>query len=257
MSGATWLAGINAAEQVLRGQPARVKRVLLDERSSNPRLAELREMAVAASLPIETRRIFELDRLVPDTRHQGVVLELGGSWSLDEAALLTLVEQRLLAGDNVLLLALDQVTDPHNLGACLRSAAANGVDALIMTRTGSAELTPAARKVASGGAEVVPIVRVASLAKCCEKLARIDVRVVAADGDADTTLYDCDMTGPLVIVLGAEHEGVSPEIARRADCTVAIPIEPVIDSLNVSVATGVLLFEARRQRSLASPGASG
>ncbi|MEM8983639.1 MAG: 23S rRNA (guanosine(2251)-2'-O)-methyltransferase RlmB [Pseudomonadota bacterium] len=257
MSRATWLAGINAAEHVLRTQPERIKRVLLDERSSNPRLEQLRERAIEAQLAIESRRIFDLDRLVPDTRHQGVVLELNGSWTLDEGALLTLVEKRLLAGESVLLLALDQVTDPHNLGACLRSAAAHGVDALIMARSGSAELTPAARKVASGGAEVVPIVRVNSLAKCCERLARIDVRLVAADGDADLTLYECDLAGPVVIVLGAEHAGVSPEISRRAAQRVAIPIEPVIESLNVSVATGVVLFEARRQRFLASTRPSG
>ncbi|MEL7539152.1 MAG: 23S rRNA (guanosine(2251)-2'-O)-methyltransferase RlmB [Pseudomonadota bacterium] len=248
MSAGNYLAGINAAEQLLRDQPDRVKRLIVDERSSNPRLAELVALAGVASRPVESRRRFQLDELAGDARHQGVVVELAGSWVLDEAALLTLVEQRLADDASVLLLALDQVTDPHNLGACLRSAAAAGVDAVIVPRTGSAELTPAARKAASGAAETLPFVRVPALGKTCERLKMYGIQVVGADGSAPDTLYERALIAPSLIVVGAEQSGLSAPVAAACDYRVAIPMAPGVESLNVSVAAALLVFEARRQR---------
>ena len=248
MSAGQYLPGINAAEQLLSTRPERVRRVVIDERSNNPRLATLAAIATGAGLVVEHRRSHQLDDLAAGARHQGVVVELAGSWTWDEAALLTLAERYLVEDRPLLLLGLDEVTDPHNLGAVLRSAAAAGVDAVVVPRAGSAELTPAARKVASGGAEIVPLVRVPSLARCCERLARYGVRVVGADGDAPQAIYDCDLRGPLLIVLGAEGSGLTRDVSAVCSAQVAIPMTGAVDSLNVSVAAALLMFEARRQR---------
>ncbi len=248
MSRSHYLAGINAAQLLLRRDPTRIKRVLIDERSKNARLESLADEARNAGLAVEGRRSHALDQLAAAARHQGVVLELTGSWQWDEARLKTEVEARLTANSTVLLLVLDKVTDPHNLGACLRSAAAAGVDALILPQAGSAELTPAARKVASGAAEIVPIVRVPVLARCCGWLRSYGVRVVGAEGDAEHVVWDADLTLSTALVVGAEGEGLSPNVRSVCDGLVRIPMETGFESLNVSVATGVLLFEARRQR---------
>ena len=248
MSGGNYLAGINAAEMLLRAQPERARRVVIDERSTNPRLAMLEELATKAGRPVEKRRSHQLDDLAGGERHQGVVIDLAGSWTLDEAALLTLAEARLAAGEPLTLLALDEVTDPRNLGAVLRSAAAADVDAVVVPRERSAELTAAARKVASGAAEIVPLARVPSLARTAERLALYGVRIVGADGQATTSLYACDLTPPTLIILGAEHTGLTQAVAAACTERVAIPISDAVESLNVSVAAALLVFEVRRQR---------
>ena len=143
---------------------------------------------------------------------------------------------------------LDGVTDPHNLGACLRSAAAAGATAVVVPKDRSAPLNAAARKAAAGGAEAVPLVRVTNLARAMEQLRRDGVWIVGLAGEAEQSLYQRELTGPLALVLGAEGEGMRRLTREHCDFLVRIPIDAAMESLNVSVAAGICLFEARRQR---------
>nr|MBP8771300.1 23S rRNA (guanosine(2251)-2'-O)-methyltransferase RlmB [Thiopseudomonas sp.] len=147
-----------------------------------------------------------------------------------------------------LLLVLDGVTDPHNLGACLRTADAAGVHAVIIPKDKSATLNSTVRKVACGAAEVVPLVAVTNLARALEKLRQKGLWVVGTAGDAEQTLYQQDMTGPLILVMGAEGTGMRRLTREHCDYLVHLPMQGSVSSLNVSVATGVCLFEAQRQR---------
>jgi 23S rRNA (guanosine2251-2'-O)-methyltransferase len=180
-------------------------------------------------------------------RHQGVVASIqeASSRHWDEKALWALLDE--LPGP-ALLLVLDGVTDPHNLGACLRSADAAGVHAVIVPRDKSADLTPVSRKVACGAAEVVPFVRVTNLARTLEALKERGIWLYGAAGEAEKTIYDSDLAGPLALVMGAEGAGLRRLTRECCDYLVKLPMAGSVSSLNVSVATGVCLFEVVRQR---------
>ncbi|MCB1854974.1 MAG: 23S rRNA (guanosine(2251)-2'-O)-methyltransferase RlmB, partial [Halieaceae bacterium] len=147
-----------------------------------------------------------------------------------------------------LLLVLDGVTDPHNLGACLRSADAAGVDAVIVPRDRAADLSPVSRKVACGAAEVVPFVRVTNLARTLQALKERGVWLYGTAGEAQQSLYASDLTLPLALVMGAEGAGMRRLTREQCDFLVSLPMAGSVSSLNVSVASGICLFEARRQR---------
>ena len=193
----------------------------------------------------------ELDALVIG-RHQGVVAvldttagaEAGGMMS--EADLTEHLSQVTLP----LILILDGVTDPHNLGACLRSADAAGVTAVVFPKDKSADVNDVARKVASGAAETVPWVRVTNLARTIESLKQAGVWVIGTDGGAERTLYEQDLSGPCALVLGSEGAGMRRLTRDLCDFIVKLPMTGSVSSLNVSVAAGVCLFEAVRQRGL-------
>ncbi len=187
-------------------------------------------------------------------RHQGVVAEtlnlpVHGDASRpnlwQEADLLRAVEEK--AGP-VLILVLDGVTDPHNLGACLRSADAAGVDAVVVPKDKSADLTPVSRKVACGAAEVVPFVRVTNLARTLQALKERGVWLFGTAGEAEKSIYDSDLTLSMALVMGAEGNGLRRLTREQCDYLVRLPMAGSVSSLNVSVATGICLFEAVRQR---------
>ena len=183
-------------------------------------------------------------------RHQGVVAVLHAGATADAIGMTVEGEliDRVTQSAEALLLILDGVTDPHNLGACLRSADAAGVTAVIFPKDKSADVNDVARKVASGAAEAVPWVRVTNLARTIESLQQAGVWVIGTDGDAETTLYDQDLTGPCALVLGSEGSGMRRLTRERCDFVVRLPMSGSVSSLNVSVAAGVCLFEAVRQR---------
>ena len=183
-------------------------------------------------------------------RHQGVVAVLHAGASADAIGMMAEGEliDRVTQSAEALLLILDGVTDPHNLGACLRSADAAGVTAVIFPKDKSADVNDVARKVASGAAEAVPWVRVTNLARTIESLQQAGVWVIGTDEDAETTLYDQDLTGPCALVLGSEGSGMRRLTRERCDFVVRLPMSGSVSSLNVSVAAGVCLFEAVRQR---------
>ncbi len=241
--------GLHAVASLLRNRPQQVQRLLLQAGRRDGRVAELAELADGAGVAVERLPRAELDALV-DGRHQGVVAEVaaaratGGESRWSEQELL----ERLADIADPLLLVLDGVTDPHNLGACLRSADAAGVTAVVVPRDKSADLTAAVRKVACGAAETVPFVRVTNLSRFLKALKARGVWLFGAAGDAEKSIYDSDLRGPAALVMGAEGAGLRRLTREACDVLVNLPMAGQVSSLNVSVATGVCLFEAVRQR---------
>lgn len=241
--------GLHAVESLLRNQPDDIQRLYLQAGRNDKRLVALESLAGDAGLSVIRLERSDLDDLVTG-RHQGAVAEIaanaaGGNdlrWS--EKALLSHLEN---AADP-LLLVLDGVTDPHNLGACLRSADAAGVTAVIVPKDKSADLTAVVRKVACGAAETVPFVRVTNLSRCLKALKERGVWLFGAVGEAEKSIYDSDLRGPVALVLGAEGAGLRRLTREECDVLVHLPMAGQVSSLNVSVATGVCLFEVVRQR---------
>jgi 23S rRNA (guanosine2251-2'-O)-methyltransferase len=225
--------------------PQRVRRVLLASGRDAGRLGELRELAQRASVQTVPADDALLDRLAEGGRHQGVVAEVLPRAGDPETQLAEAIDA---APGAPLLLVLDGVQDPHNLGACLRSADAAGVTAVIVPRDRAAGLTSVARKVAAGAAESVPFVSVVNLARTLRELKDQGIWLIGTSDDADKTLFDADFTGPSAIVMGSEGEGMRRLTRECCDQLVSIPMAGAVESLNVSVATGVALFEAVRQR---------
>ncbi|CAI8917268.1 23S rRNA 2'-O-ribose G2251 methyltransferase [Pseudomonas sp. IT-P12] len=242
--------GVHAVEALLRHHPKRVKQIWLAEGRSEPRLQNLIALAGENRVPVGNAERRELDAWVEGV-HQGVVAEVSPSQVWGEAMLDELLDRTEGAP---LLLVLDGVTDPHNLGACLRSADAAGALAVIVPKDKSATLTPTVRKVACGAAEVIPLVAVTNLARSLEKLKQRGLWVVGTAGEAEQSLYQQDMTGPTILIMGAEGSGMRRLTRDLCDYLVHLPMSGSVSSLNVSVATGVCLFEAQRQRSVKAAG---
>jgi 23S rRNA (guanosine2251-2'-O)-methyltransferase len=238
--------GVHAVEALLRHHPKRVKQIWLAEGRSEPRVQALIALASENRVPVGNAERRELDAWV-DGVHQGVVADVSPSQVWGEAMLDELLDRSEGAP---LLLVLDGVTDPHNLGACLRSADAAGALAVIVPKDKSATLTPTVRKVACGAAEVIPLVAVTNLARTLEKLKQRGLWVVGTAGEAEQSLYQQDMTGPTILIMGAEGSGMRRLTRDLCDYLVHLPMAGSVSSLNVSVATGVCLFEAQRQRSV-------
>ncbi len=245
--------GLHAVSALLQRSPQQVLRLVVQSGRQDGRMQKLLAQARRDGIAVDEQPRAELDRLCSGN-HQGVIAELSGSdagegsdWR--EEDLPGLVE----AAAEPLLLVLDGVTDPHNLGACLRSADAAGATAVIAPKDKAAGLTPVVRKVACGAAEHVPFIQVTNLARTLQQLQESGVWVVGAAGEATESLYERDLTGPLALVLGAEGGGMRRLTKERCDFLVSLPMAGSVSSLNVSVATGVCLFEAVRQRVGAAP----
>jgi len=240
------VCGLHAVQAALEGG-GEVIRVLVDQKRRDERVKAVLAAAQRASVTVERVTRDQLDTLVPGQRHQGVVAQCGGAVAQDEAFL-----KRLIAGLDVppLLLVLDGVTDPHNVGACLRSADAAGVQAVIVPRDRAVGLNATVRKVASGAAESVPLVQVTNLARTLKWLATEGVWITGLAGETDVELHASDLTGPLALVMGSEGEGMRRLTREHCDTIVHIPMAGRVESLNVSVAAGIALFEAVRQRQI-------
>lgn len=236
--------GWHAVESVIKREPERLQQVWIQTGRQDKRVksitGELDQLGVAWD--VVHRR--ELDKRVSGV-HQGIVAAVSESreWGEDDL-------YAMLSGSSrpPFLLILDGVTDPHNLGACLRTADAAGVQAVIVPKDKSASLSPTVRKVACGAAEAVPLIRVTNLARCLRELQDLGVWVVGTAGEAEATVYQADLTGPLALVMGAEGKGMRRLTREHCDLLVKLPMQGTVDSLNVSVATGVCLYEAVRQR---------
>ena len=238
--------GIHAVRVLLTRQPQRVRRVLLSVGRDAARLAEIRALAQSAGVQVGAADDALLDKLAEGGRHQGVLAEVLPRASDPETQLEEALES---AAGAPLLLVLDGVQDPHNLGACLRSADAAGVAAVIVPRDRAAGMTPVVRKVAAGAAETVPLVAVVNLARTLRQLKERGIWLVGTDDTADKTLFEANLEGPVALVMGSEGEGLRRLTRECCDLLVSIPMAGAVESLNVSVATGVVLFEAVRQRS--------
>ncbi len=244
MSDLEKIYGVHAVESLLRHHPKRVKRLWLAERRDDPRIQSLLQLAGQARVAVQSCDRRELDEMV-DGVHQGVLAEVSPSQVWGENKLEELLEA---AQTPPLLLVLDGVTDPHNLGACLRTADAAGVLAVIVPKDKSATLNATVRKVACGAAEVMPLIAVTNLARTLEKLQQRGLWVVGTAGEAAQELYELDLSGPMVLVMGAEGKGMRRLTREHCDFLARLPMSGSVSSLNVSVAAGVCLFEAVRQR---------
>ncbi|XPP73637.1 23S rRNA (guanosine(2251)-2'-O)-methyltransferase RlmB [Serratia liquefaciens] len=237
--------GIHAVKALLDNDPQRFLEVFIlkgrDDRRLQPLIAELE----ATGIVIQVANRQWLDEKVEGAVHQGIIARVREGRQYQENDLPALLE----SVDTPFLLVLDGVTDPHNLGACLRSADAAGVHAVIVPRDRSAQLNATAKKVACGAAENVPLIRVTNLARTLRLLQEMNVWIVGTAGVADHTLFQSKMTGPMALVMGAEGEGMRRLTREHCDELISIPMAGTVSSLNVSVATGICLFEAVRQRS--------
>jgi 23S rRNA (guanosine2251-2'-O)-methyltransferase len=238
--------GLHAINAVLDRAPERVLELWMAQPRDDARSRELRERAQTAGVQVQSVAGEALAKLVGDVAHQGAVAAVRPLKAWDERDLLESLNQT--AADPFLLI-LDGVTDPHNLGACLRTADAAGVHAVVIPKDRSASVDAVVRKVAAGAAEFVPVASVTNLARTIDLLKERGIWVVGTDGEAPQTLYAADLKRPLALVLGAEGAGMRRLTRERCDFLVRIPMAGQIESLNVSVAAGVALFEARRQRS--------
>jgi 23S rRNA (guanosine2251-2'-O)-methyltransferase len=236
--------GLHAVMAALSRAPERLLELWMAPRD-DVRAHDLRQRAEIAGVHVHGVSAAALAKLVGDVAHQGVVASIRPLQPWDDQDLFAAISQ--IEGEP-LLLVLDGVTDPHNLGACLRTADAAGVLAVVIPKDRSASVDGVVRKVAAGAAEFVPVVSVTNLARTLDQLKERDVWVVGTDGEAPQSLYSADLKRSLALVLGAEGAGMRRLTRERCDFLVHIPMVGHMESLNVSVAAGVALFEARRQR---------
>ncbi|MGQ0701130.1 MAG: 23S rRNA (guanosine(2251)-2'-O)-methyltransferase RlmB [Panacagrimonas sp.] len=239
-----YIGGFHAVLAALEDAQKKPALILLADSRNDDRAQRVRALAQSLNVEVRTAGRSDLDLKVPGLRHQGVLAlvpatELSGEDVLEAPA-----------AENRLFLALDGVQDPHNLGACLRTAEAAGASAVIVPRDRAASLTAVARKVAAGSAERVPVVSVTNLSRTLGQLKDRGYWLTGLAGECEETLFDVDLTGPLVLVLGAEGEGLRRLTRETCDRVVRIPMMGKAESLNVSAAAAVCLFEAFRQRRL-------
>ncbi len=237
-----FIGGFHAVFAALEDASQKPFEILLADSRRDERARKLRALAEAEQVPLRVVGRSDLDLALPGVRHQGVVARVPAVELQGEEVL------HAPAEEGRLFLALDGVQDPHNLGACLRTAEAAGVSAVIVPRDRAAQLTAVARKVAAGAAERVPLVSVTNLARSLQQLKQRGYWLTGLAGEAEETIYQVDLKGPVVVVLGAEGEGLRRLTRGTCDRVVRIPMLGKAESLNVSAATAVCLFEALRQR---------
>ncbi|WP_305805796.1 23S rRNA (guanosine(2251)-2'-O)-methyltransferase RlmB [Stenotrophomonas sp. YIM B06876] len=240
-----WIVGLNAVASSIENDAENVREVLIEAGGKNPRLVEIEENALRKGIDVRKVNAQALSGVAGSVRHQGVAARYAAAKLLDENELQALVDA---AEGKALLLVLDEVQDPHNLGACLRSAAAAGATAVIIPRDKSATVNATVRKVSAGAADRIPVVAVTNLSRCLKDLQKLGVWIYGLAGEAETSLYSLDLRGNIALVMGGEADGMRRLTRENCDGLVKIPMPGEIESLNVSVATGVSLFEAVRQR---------
>jgi 23S rRNA (guanosine2251-2'-O)-methyltransferase len=240
----SYVFGLHAVELLLLKQPERAQRLCVQKDRQDQKVQGILDLAKTHRVKVDLVSRQELDRITGDAVHQGVVAYCAKAKVYDEHDL----EAILQRSPQPFLLFLDGIQDPHNLGACLRTADAAGVDAVIVPKDKSASLTPTVSKVACGAAETVPFIQVTNLARTLRYLKDQGVWLYGAAGEAETSLYQAKLSGPIGIVLGAEGSGLRRLTREHCDILLNIPMQGAVSSLNVSVATGVFLFEVLRQR---------
>ncbi|HFD33311.1 MAG TPA: 23S rRNA (guanosine(2251)-2'-O)-methyltransferase RlmB [Gammaproteobacteria bacterium] len=243
----TILKGIHAVQSALESDSDNVVQVWIAESKRNQRVLNLALQVQQRGLILHKASMNQLDKLAKSRKHQGVVAQYNAPKAWDDNALFNLLSE---LDRPALLLILDGVTDPHNLGACLRTAEGAGVDAVIAPKDKAAGLTPTARKVASGAAETIPFVQVTNLVRTMDLLKDAGVWITGTSDKATEDLYAGDYKASTAIVMGTEGKGLRRLTEEHCDHLISIPMAGKVSSLNVSVATGVCLYEIVRQRSV-------
>lgn len=236
--------GFHSVESIIRNDPVNILQLMVEKNRHDKRITQLVNYAESQGISVEYLKKTDLQKQADSHKTQGVAVRYKSSAKVEGKSL-----EDIMQKENVFLLVLDGVTDPHNLGACLRTADAAGVDAVIVPKDRAAGLTPTARKVACGAAESMAFFQVTNLARTLKQLHENETWIVGTAGEAENNLYDIELTGKLALIMGAEEKGLRRLTRESCDQLVKMPMLGQVESLNVSVATGVCLFEAVRQRS--------
>jgi 23S rRNA (guanosine2251-2'-O)-methyltransferase len=242
------LFGLHSVQAALDYSPKKIHKAWVDSGRQDKRLGQVVDDLLALGIEPEKVDRKRLDRLADNNNHQGIVIEVEMPGELSESDLKTAVEN---LSETALFLVLDNVQDPHNLGACLRTADATGVHGVIITKDNATGITPTVCKVASGAAETVPVYQVTNLSRTLRWLKGEGLWIMGAAGETAQTIYKSDFTVPMALVVGTEGKGLRRLTKEQCDVLVSVPMLGQVESLNLSVATGVLLYEAVRQRLLA------
>ncbi|MBI5523095.1 MAG: 23S rRNA (guanosine(2251)-2'-O)-methyltransferase RlmB [Desulfarculus sp.] len=244
------VVGRHAVAQALEAAPQRAQELLLAAPSGGAALARILEMARAAGVKVRRVQRRDLDLLAGGAVHQGLGLRLAAAQYAPFEQVLLLARA---AGPKALVLMADHIQDPHNLGALARSAAAAGAVALVVPKDRACPLTPAVAKAAAGALETLPLCRVTNLTNTLETLKEAGLWSLAAATQGHPAPWDLDLNLPLVLVVGGEHQGVGQRLLKACDLKASLPLSEGVESLNASVAAGVMLFEIVRQRRGATP----
>ncbi len=235
--------GFHAVESALKNDPANILQLLVENNRHDKRIKDVVQMIESQGIAVEHLKKADLEKRCSSRKTQGIAILYRGSSAAPQVSL-----DKLLQKDDVFLLVLDGIQDPHNLGACLRSADAAGVDAVIAPKDRAVGITPVVRKVACGAAESVPFIQVTNLARTLKQLQDAGVWIAGAAGEAEQLIYDVDLSGKLALAMGAEEKGLRRLTRENCDSLIKLPMAGQVESMNVSVATGICLFEAVRQR---------
>jgi len=243
------VTGVHPVRHLLQSRPQDVVCLYVHQEASH-RLRSLIQLADTLGIPVDQITAEELDKRAAGVLHQGVVAERKNPKTETEQDLKSALTAQRNEGlkPGGIYLALDGVQDPHNLGACIRTAEGAGVAGVLFPRDNASQITAVVRKVAAGAAETVPLYRVTNLVRSLQILKQTGYWIIGLEDQAEQTLYRADLSGPLVLVLGGEGSGLRQLTQRACDYLVSIPMQGEVSSLNVSVATGICLFEAIRQR---------
>ena len=241
------LFGLHSVQAALDYSPNKIHKAWVDTGRQDKRLTQAIDNLLDLGIEPEKVDRKKLDRLAENNNHQGIVIEVEMPSELTESDLKTAVENLTTTA---LFLVLDNVQDPHNLGACLRTADATGVHGVIITKDNATGITPTVCKVASGAAETVPVYQVTNLARTLRWLKGEGLWIMGAAGETAQTIYSADFSVPMALVVGTEGKGLRRLTKEQCDVLVSVPMLGKVESLNLSVATGVLLYEAVRQRLL-------
>ncbi len=239
------LFGIHAIQAALDYSPEKIIHVWVDSQRQDKRLTALLNQLAQSNIAIEKSTRKQLDRFAEGKNHQGIVADVQLPALQSEAQL---KDKLQTLTDLPFFLILDQIQDPHNLGACLRSADAAGVHGIIITKDNASGITPTVCKVASGAAETIPVYQVTNLARCLRWLKTENIWIVGSTGDAKQTIFETDLNMPLALVMGTEGSGMRRLTQEHCDLLVKIPMTGQVESLNVSVAAGIMIYEVLRQR---------
>ena len=252
MNKSNYVIGLRAAEQLIINQNSHIKRIFAEYHSENKRLQAIIQSANERKISIKPANRNRLSQICGESVHQGIVIEVRRRLINDETGLRSMIEEKLAdsSAKPLLLLMLERIQDPHNLGACIRTADAAGVDAIVIGNDNAASVSPITNKVAAGAAEKIPVVIVKNLGKVLTWMGDYGISRIGTSDNAKESLFDIEQTGPLILIMGQEHSGISKMIMSRCDDLVNIPMHGSVSSLNVSVATGVCLFELVRKRML-------
>lgn len=244
--------GIHAINELIKRAPERFIELWLLKGREDERVLPIINLARKYGITVQLASRKVLDDKSEGEQHQGVLARLKAGRTYTESDLDDILLQAEKKSQQPLLLILDGVTDPHNLGACLRNADAAGVQAIVVPKDNAAKLTSTVRKVAVGAAETIPLVQVTNLSRTMKQLQQMGVWIVGTAGETDACLYDVKLTGPIALVMGAEDKGMRRLTRENCDQLVKLPMAGEVSSLNVSVASGIGLFEIVRQRRSAS-----